>query len=104
MQVKGKFDLKEPYYRQLNPQPAAAWPQDQQQEQAQQPAAHQQPYAQQDGLAQMQQTPYGWAGSPGAEAMQGYHGGVQQMPRGQQTQSGPNQRGQQQMYQQQAWQ
>lgn len=53
LQAQGKFDLKEPYYRQLNPQAAAAaWPQ---QEQA----------AEQQGQcsAEMQQAAaYGWAG------------------------------------------
>lgn len=70
MQAQGKFDLKEPYYRQLNPQAAAAavtgaWPQQQEQtEHAGQAMPHQQHgYMERgQGSAEMQAaTEYAWA-------------------------------------------
>ena len=71
LQAQGKFDLKEPYYRQLNPQAAAAaataaWPQQQEQltEHAGQPLPHQQHgYMEHgQGSAEMQAAAgYAWA-------------------------------------------
>lgn len=69
LQAQGKFDLKEPYYRQLNPQAAAAtaeWPQQQVQpcEHAGQALPHQQQgYMEHgQGSAEMQAAPgYAWA-------------------------------------------
>ena len=66
LQASGKFDLKEPYYRQLNPQASAVWPQ---QEQAAASAVQLPPPAHQSYVQQMQQDPaqvqpaasYGWS-------------------------------------------
>jgi len=59
LQASGKFDLKEPYYRQLNPQTSAAWPQQEQTAEQAPPQQQQQSYVQQmhAGSAQMQQGP-----------------------------------------------
>ncbi|DBA90994.1 TPA: hypothetical protein ACH3X2_004201 [Trebouxia sp. C0005] len=69
--ASGKFDLKEPYYRQLNPQTSAAWPQQEQTAQQAPPQQQQQSYVQQmhADSAQMQQSPnYGWsAQQPGVQ-------------------------------------
>lgn len=96
--------MKEPYYRQLNPQPAAAWPEEQQQEEVQQAAAQQQPYAQQNDMTQMQQAAYGWPAPQEAQPMQGYPEIMQQPSHGRPGRAGTHQWSQQQMYQQQMWQ
>lgn len=71
LQASGKFDLKEPYYRQLNPQTSAAWPQQEQPTEQAPPEQQQQSYVQQmhADSAQMQQGPnYGWSGQqPGVQ-------------------------------------
>ena len=70
MQAQGKFDLKEPYYRQLNPQAAAAaataaWPEQQEQREHAGPALPHQQHGYMDhgqGSAEMQAAPgYAWA-------------------------------------------
>ena len=74
LQASGKFDLKEPYYRQLNPQTSAAWPQQEQPVEQAPPQQQQQSYVQQmhADSAQMQQGPnYGWSAQ---------QSGVQQYP------------------------
>ncbi len=74
LQASGKFDLKEPYYRQLNPQTSAAWPQQEQTAEQAPPQQQQQSYVQQmhADSAQMQQSPnYGWSAQ---------QSGVQQYP------------------------
>ncbi|KAL3142539.1 hypothetical protein ABBQ38_002861 [Trebouxia sp. C0009 RCD-2024] len=86
-QANGKFDLKEPYYRQLNPQAAAvAWPQPQ--EQASEVAGQALPHQQHSymghgqGNAEMQQAAgYAWANQhPSMQQQQGTvpHGNTQQ--------------------------
>ena len=71
LQASGKFDLKEPYYRQLNPQTSAAWPQQEQAAEQAPPQQQQQSYVQQmhADSAQIQQGPnYGWsAQQPGVQ-------------------------------------
>lgn len=71
LQASGKFDLKEPYYRQLNPQTSAAWPQQEQCAEQAAPQQQQQSYVQQmhADSAQMQQGPnYGYsAQQPGVQ-------------------------------------
>jgi hypothetical protein len=71
LQASGKFDLKEPYYRQLNPQTSAAWPQQEQSAEQAPPQQQQQSYVQQMHAesAQTQQGPnYGWsAQQPGVQ-------------------------------------
>lgn len=69
--ASGKFDLKEPYYRQLNPQTSAAWPPQEQAAEQALPQQQQQSYVQQmhADSAQIQQGPnYGWsAQQPGVQ-------------------------------------
>ena len=95
--MSGKFDLKEPYYRQLNPQPAAAWPQEQQQEQQQQQGLQQVSYDQQAEMPHMQQAAFGWPAAQQNLMLQNYHGLMGHLNQGQ---TGPMRPGQQQMYQQ----
>ena len=108
LQASGKFDLKEPYYRQLNPRPAAAWPT---QDQAAEQQGHMLPQQQQaymdQGLssAGMQQAAghsdgYGWAGQ---QASMQQHPGLGRVSQDSGQQYVTNQWGQQQAYPQQ-WQ
>ncbi len=66
LQASGKFDLKEPYYRQLNPQTSAAWPQQEQPTEQAPPEQQQQSYVQQmhADSAQMQQAIQGCSRTP----------------------------------------
>ena len=75
MQASGKFDLKEPYYRQLTPQAAAAWPQQTQADESEQQLAQQSqtfmPQLQIDPTYMQQAVPYDWSAQPP---------GLQQLP------------------------
>ncbi len=104
LQATGKFDLKEPYYRQLNPQTSAAWPQQEQasQQTGQEPLhqQQQQPYMQQmqSDSGQMQQAGnYHWSSQ-----QQGMYPMMGHVPR---DGSQPSEVSQwnQQGYQQQMW-
>ena len=68
MQASGKFDLKEPYYRQLNPQAAAAWPQQTQADESEQQLAQQSqsfmPQLHIDPAFTQQAMPYDWSAQP----------------------------------------
>lgn len=102
-QAKGKFDLKEPYYRQLNPQAAAAttaWPQ--QQEQATEHAGQTLPHQQHgymehgQGSAEVQQAAgYAWVNQHASMQQQPGH-----VPQGSTQQQLASQWNQQQGYQQ----
>lgn len=62
VQASGKFDLKEPYYRQLNPQTSATWPQQEQTpEQSGQLSHQQQSYVQQMQNEPVQMQQAGWS-------------------------------------------